>query len=89
MQDLFKSHSIIDAQMLKEKTLEGSYSIFKSLPKTLYFQAAYEVLAWLQDDLLTPHERVNAIFILLEFTKHSENVFLTTVADIVELSSNS
>lgn len=87
MQDPSKSHSIMEHQILKEKTLDGSYQAFlKLFPKTHYFQAAYEILAWLQDDLLAQSERINAIFILLEFTKHSENVFLQTVADLVDIS---
>jgi CCR4-NOT transcription complex subunit 11 len=86
MQELFKTHSLMDPQILKEKSLETSFQAFKSLPKTHYFQAAYEILAWLQDDLLTQYERANAIFILLEFSKHSENVFLQTVADIIDIS---
>ena len=84
---LLKSQSIMDAQILKEKSLDSSYQAFlKSYPKNYYFQAAYEILAWLQDDLLSQSERINALFILLEFSKHSENVFLFTVAELVEIS---
>lgn len=84
---LLKSQSIMDSQILKEKSLDSSYQVFlKSYPKTHYFQAAYEILAWLQDDLLAQSERINGLFILLEFSKHSENVFLHTVAEIVDIS---
>ena len=87
MTEFLKLHGIMDSQILKEKSLDSSYQVFlKTFPKTHYFQAAYEVLAWLQDDILTQTERVNAIFILLEFSKYSENVFLQTIADIVDIS---
>lgn len=77
----------MDTQILREKVLDSSYQAFqKQFPKTHQFQAAYEIQAWLIDDLLTQSERINGIYILLEFSRVSENVFLQSVADIVDLS---
>lgn len=77
----------MDAQVLREKVLDSSYQAFlKQFPKTHQFQAAYEIQAWLIDDLLTQSERINGIYILLEYSRVSENVFLHSVADIVDLS---
>ena len=87
--DLSKFHILMDAQILREKTLESSFQSFqKQFPKTHQFQAAYEILAWLIDDLLSQSERVNGIYILLEYSRISENAFLQSVADLVDLSPN-
>ncbi|OMJ74882.1 hypothetical protein SteCoe_26089 [Stentor coeruleus] len=87
MQDLSKLHCIIEHQILKEKTLDGSYQAFlKLFPKTHNFQEANEILAWLQDDFLAYSERINAIYILLELSKHLENMFLKTIVDFVDIS---
>ncbi|CAG9315078.1 unnamed protein product [Blepharisma stoltei] len=77
----------MDSQILKEKTLDAAFQTFlKIVPKTTTFQAAYELLAWLQDDSLTVHERTIAIYILLEISKQSENAFLSTIAELTDLS---
>lgn len=77
----------MDAQILREKSLESCYQAFqKAVPKSHCFQVAYELLAWLQDDILTSSERISGIYILLELSKQSESIFLPTVAEVVDIS---
>ena len=67
----------MEVNILKEKTLEACFASFlKLVPRSHQFLAGYQLLAWLQDDLLEPADRMAGIFILLEISKHSDNVFL-------------
>lgn len=79
----------MEVNILREKTLEACFASFlKVVPRSHQFLAGYQLLAWLQDDLLEPADRMAGIFILLEISKHSDNVFLSSVAELVDISPN-
>lgn len=77
----------MDPQILREKTPDLAYQCFlKFTPAPLQFQIAFELLSWLQDDLLSLPERANAIYILFEHTRSTEHEFLSSIAEITEVS---
>lgn len=77
----------MDPQLLREKTPDLAYQSFlKFTSEPLQFQVAFELLSWLQDDLLSPFERVNAIYILFEHTRSTKHEFLSNIAEITDVS---
>ena len=75
----------MDPRILREQTLESCYQSFKKLcQKSQYFERGFEVLGWLKNNMLSPQERVCAIYILLELCKVSESTFIGSLMDVVD-----
>ena len=80
-----ESRVVLEVLKHQDSSLSACLSAFmKTFSKPQQFRGAYILLTLLQESLLTPSDRVAAIFILLEISKQEEDLFSAPLLEIVD-----
>jgi len=76
-------------EFLSANPFEACLTLFnRSVNKSSQFYTCYTLYSMLKDDCLTPTERLAAIYIMLEYSKHNDQCFVSALCEVTEHSES-